>query len=155
MTDTSDTRNAPTPAPAPTRGLSGIPLFLAALALVLWVVFAVMMLVNAKAASEVFWARLAFLFASVEAIAFGAAGALWGVTIQKERAERAERAAEENAQDAANGRALAAATLADAADVVEEDRGTRLERLGVAGADPGEKVLQRHAQLARRLFPDV
>ncbi len=142
--------------PTSARSLAGIPLFLAAAALVLWAAFAIMMLVSAKTANEVFWTRLAFVFASVQSVAFGAAGAIWGVNIQKDRAENAERLATANVEDAAKGRALAAATVADAADIVDEDRTSRLERLG---GSPGEAarndVLERHARIARSLFPDV
>ena len=67
------------------------------------------------------WTRLAWLFSSVEAIAFGAAGLLFGSSIQRARAERAEGEADSarpevqrHATDAANGRALAAALEADA-----------------------------------------
>jgi hypothetical protein len=142
-------------APVRSGGLAGVPLFLAGLALALWAAFAITMLVFAHSADEVFWTRLAFVFASVEAVAFGAAGAMWGVTIQKDRAETAERVAAANVEDAANGRALAATTIADAADIVADDGTVRLERLGPTGDTAGDGVLRKHAQIARMLFPDI
>jgi hypothetical protein len=102
---------------------------------------------------EVTWSRLAWVFASVEAIAFGAAGALFGSSIQRERAEKAEQAAKENAQDAANGRALAEAIKAEA-PVEAEGGAAGLESLGAGPQrDAAASVTARHAELARRLFP--
>jgi hypothetical protein len=115
-----------------------------------------MMLANASSASDLFWTRLAFVFASVEAIAFGAAGAIWGVTVNKQRAENAERRADEQTQQAANGRALAATTIADAATVVDDGGTVRSERLaGSPGSPTQADLLRRHAQIARALFPDI
>jgi len=71
--------------------------------------------------SDTQWTRLAYVFGSVEAIAFAAAGALFGVTVQRDRVEKAEQKADKNAQDAANGKALAAINLADEGQVVERD----------------------------------
>jgi hypothetical protein len=93
------------------------------------------------------WTRLAWLFTSVEAIAFAAAGALFGAKIHRERAEKAESEARQYAGDAARGRALAAAIKAD--EIAEgATRG-----LGEAG-DEGTLLRARHARLARELFPD-
>lgn len=55
-------------------------------------------------ATETEWARAAYLFAGVEAIAFAAAGYLFGRAAHRERAERAEQArleAEERARSLA------------------------------------------------------
>jgi hypothetical protein len=101
---------------------------------------------------DVEWSRLAWIFASVEALAFGAAGALFGSSIQRERAEKAEQAASENAQDAANGRALAEAIKAE--DPQQAGGAAGLETLGPgAPRDAAASVAARHAELARRLFP--
>jgi hypothetical protein len=104
---------------------------------------------------ETEWARLAWVFASVEAIAFGAAGALFGSSIQRERAEKAEEAASTNAQDAANGRALAEAIKAEAPpESADEGRTGDLESLGAGQQrDAAASVAARHAELAKRLFP--
>jgi len=101
--------------------------------------------------NEIRWSRLAWLFASVEAIAFAAAGALFGSSIQRARAERAEAAATENADAAAKGRALAEAVKADAP---EGGGPGGLEALGPdQGREAAAAVAHRHAALARSLFP--
>ena len=110
-------------------------------------------MITQRSAGDIAWSRLAWLFSSVEAIAFGAAGALFGSNVQRQRAEKAEAAAEQNATAAANGRALAASIKADArggsapADVLE----------GTGSAGPADRGVQnlaaRHAAIARELFP--
>jgi hypothetical protein len=100
---------------------------------------------------DVEWTRLAWVFASVEAIAFGAAGALFGSSIQRERAEKAEASAKENADAAANGRALASALKAEDPGAAEGAGG--LEALGPGQARDAAGVAARHAALARELFP--
>jgi hypothetical protein len=124
----------------------------AVLVLVGFAVFVVVLVVKASTMDEVYWSRLVWVFASVEAIAFGAAGALFGSSIQKDRADRAEADARGNAQAAANGRALAEVIKA-------EDPGlpggqTALETLGVGEPrDAAASVAARHAEVARKLFP--
>ena len=111
----------------------------------------VVFLIGQVGEDETEWARLAWVFASVQAIAFGAAGALFGSSIQRERAEKAEEAARANAQDAANGRALAEAIKAEAP---EEPGIGNLESLGAGQhRDAAASVATRHAELAKRLFP--
>jgi len=133
------------PAPGSTstvKNVSGVALVAAAVVLVGFGVF-VWYLATRSDTEEVTWTRLAWLFASVEAVAFGAAGALFGSSIQRQRAEKAEAKADANADAAAKGRALAEALKA-------EDTATGgLEPLG-PGAD---EVARRHAALARALFP--
>ncbi|MFG1992241.1 hypothetical protein ACGFJ7_19895 [Actinoplanes sp. NPDC048988] len=132
------------PATGGTRSLTGIALIAALVVLVGFGVF-IWFLATQSRTTEVSWTRLAWLFASVEAIAFGAAGALFGSTIQRQRAEQAEAAAAANADAAARGRALSAAIQADAPSA---DARGGLEALG-----PGDDVAARHAALARALFP--
>jgi hypothetical protein len=134
----------------PARKLTGPALVAAFLGLVLWAVFVCVMIFRADTASEVYWARLAFLFASVEAVAFAAGGALWGASIQRERAEKAEAVAAANQQEATNGRALATTLLAEA-DQSEAAQAPGVQRLGGEALD----VAQRHARIARSLFPDI
>lgn len=112
--------------------------------------FVVFMLTEAGT-QELRWTRLAWVFASVEAIAFGAAGALFGSSIQRARAENAEAEARRNAGEAANGRALASAVLSDDP---EGDGPAELEALGPA-EQRGPAVARSHATLARDLFPDL
>ena len=125
-----------------------IPAVIAALfALAALAAFTIYMIVQADTDSEVTWSRLAWLFSSVEAIAFAAAGALFGARVHRERAEKAESEARKYAGEAARGKALAAALKAD--DAVTEDAATR----GLGGGDEEQSVRTRHARLARELFP--
>src|SRR5262245_44045304 len=114
---------------SPERKLTGPALVAAFLALGLWALFVLVMVWRADTASEIFWTRLAFLFASVAAVAFAAGGAMWGASIQRERAQKAEAAAAANQQEATNGRALATSLLADA-DQSQEAAGPGVQRLG-------------------------
>jgi hypothetical protein len=135
-----------------TRPLSRIAVAAAVLVLVAFAVFVLLLVVKANTSNEVYWSRLTWVFASVEAIAFGAAGALFGTTIQKDRAERAESDARENAQAAANGRALAEVIKAD--DPAQPEGERTLEALGAGGPrDAAASVAARHAEVARKLFP--
>lgn len=138
------TEPAQPPAGGATKTLSGVALVAALIVLVGFGAF-IWFLATKSGTSEVSWTRLAWLFASVEAIAFGAAGALFGSTIQRQRAEQAEAAAAANAGAAARGAALAAAIQADAPAPGARDG---LERLG-----PDDDLAARHAALARALFP--
>ncbi len=132
------------------RTLSGPALVLAIVMLALWAVMAAILVFRAGDSTEVTWARYAYIFASVEAVAFAAGGALWGNSIQRERAEKAEKAAAENAQDSSNGRALAASLMADS------DETAAAGRPGVQGFGAGgDAVAERHAKMAKALFPDV
>lgn len=98
------------------------------------------------------WSRPAWVFASVEAIAFGAAGALFGSSIQKDRAEKAEANARDNAHGAANGRALA--EMIKAEDPGAPSGQTALESLGAGTPrDAVASVAARHAEAAGKLFP--
>jgi hypothetical protein len=132
--------------------VSALALFTALAVLAAFTAF-VWYMITQRNVAEITWTRLAWLFSSVAAIGFGAAGALFGSNIQRQRAENAESAAERNADAAANGRALAAAIKAD-------DPGTPtlragLERLGPAQqtSTAAEELAARHAAIARELFP--
>jgi hypothetical protein len=140
----------PIGSPPPPRPLSGLALYLAALVLILWAAVVLIMAFAAEGASDVLWARLGSILMTVEAVAFGAASALWGVTIQ--RAQRAERASEENAQAAANGRKLAAAVIRDAPGGGDEGSAHADHTPSSMQESPSE-ALQRHAHLAKELFP--
>jgi hypothetical protein len=139
------------------RQLSGVALVAA---LVVLVAFAVLVgvLISQVDTGETRWARLAWVFASVEAIAFGAAGALFGSSIQRQRAERAETEAAEHREAAANGRALAEVIKADAPTNGAAPGGAGssggIESLGPGGRPaPQDELARRHAEVARRLFP--
>jgi hypothetical protein len=134
----------PEPRPRPSRRPTGVALIAALVALATFAAFTAYMIGQADGENEVTWTRLAWLFSSVEAIAFGAAGALFGASVQRERAENAEADARVNADAATRGRALAAAVKAEAPEGAT--RG--------APAEGDASVAARHARLARELFPD-
>lgn len=139
----------------PHAGLSGAPLAVAVVAVCTWIAFVLVMLLSSDT-PEMQWTRLTFVFSSVEAIAFAAAGALFGVSVQRDRIERAEQRADINAKDAANGRALAAITIADYDGTPGQDEGLPFpeESYGVDG-QPDHGARRRHADTARLLFPDL
>jgi hypothetical protein len=131
---------------------SRIAVSVALAALVLWVAFAVFLLVQ-SGANEVKWARLAWVFGSVEAVAFAAAGLVFGTTVNRERAERAEVEAESNRKAAEGGRAIAAALKADEPAVVREGAPRPLGEAEGSGDTAAVQIAARHARLARELFP--
>jgi len=134
-----------------TAVLSGVALVVAIIVLAAFGALAWFMITEVGA-DEVTWTRYAWLFASVEAIAFGAAGALFGSTIQRQQTERAEERAAANQDDAEKGRALATAIIAD--DPESDVGQRRLEVLGSGPAmDAAANVAASHAMLARDLFP--
>lgn len=133
-------------------GISGIPLAVAVVAVLTWLAFVIVML-RSTGQGETEWTRLTFVFASVEAIAFAAAGALFGVTVQRERVQAAEEKAATNERDAANGRALAIANMSDGGHLVASDTDSEVESYGPDSPEDGIRV--RHAELARKLFPDL
>ena len=133
----------------PVKRVTGPTLAAALVALLAFAVFTAYMILRADDEGEVTWTRLAWLFSSVEAIAFGAAGALFGATVQRERAENAEADARRNAGAAARGQALAAALKADATAAPE----VATRGLGEIDGE-GASVAARHARLARELFPE-
>jgi len=131
--------------------ISGMALVTALVVLVAFGVF-VWYMIAQRNAQDVTWARLSWLFASVEAIAFGAAGALFGSSIQRQRAEKAENAAAANAEAASRGAALAAVLKADGPGR-SGAQDPNFESLGPVTAQSGVHVAARHAALARELFP--
>ena len=138
-----------------TAGPRGFALAVAVAALLLWAVFTAFMVVKTNTGNEVQWTRLAYLFASVEAIAFGAAGALWGTTVNRERVVQAEQRAAANERDASNGRALASSQIAEAGDLVDMSSDSALQRMGSGPDKAAAEVRQQHAKQARMLFPDL
>jgi hypothetical protein len=92
------------------------------------------------------WDRIVFVISGVEAIAFAAAGYLFGREVNRQRAERAEERAEEAEEDAANGRTLATVTKNKASLAARPG--------GLEGSRPqGSADLRELAALAERLFP--
>jgi hypothetical protein len=130
-------------------------------AVIFWAVFSVLLVRTANTTDEILWTRLAWIFGSVQALAFAAAGALFGTAVQRDRAEKAEERAasaqsDADAQrdDASKGRALAAILQAEAEDSLGDGGGAR--RSGApAEAPPDAGVRQSHARIARSLFGDL
>jgi len=140
-----------------TSTLTTVAKWVAVVALLAWAAFVVYLLANVDEA-EITWSRAIFVFASVEAVAFAAAGALFGTTVTRQRAERAEQQADENKKAAEGGKALAAALKAEEPSVVHEDRGAEggprpLGPSGQSGELAAREIATRHARLARQLFP--
>ncbi len=139
-------------AAAPTK----LALITAVVALAVWIGFAVYLIVMSDA-KETEWTRIAWVFASVEAVAFAAAGLLFGTTINRQRAEQAEQKANANQKDAEGGRALAATLKAEEPAVVQEggaEGGPRaMGGRGGGADDAAAQLAARHARLARQFFP--
>lgn len=130
-------------------GLSGIALYAAIAVIVAWLLI-LLWLTQQTTATEIAWSRHLVILASMEAVAFGAAGALFATQIQrqrvadaKERADKAEQEASNNKDGSVKGKALADAVKAQA-----QARG--IEGLGAGGVDEQAALLA----LANRLFPD-
>jgi hypothetical protein len=136
-----------------------VGLFAALGVIIAWLALLFWLVTKANDSTPEEWTRLLALSASIEAVALGAAGALFGTTIQskrvedaKQRANMAEGRATEvgktatlNLQQAANGRTLAIAIKARAPDL-SQGPGSRSE----AGISAPDDLVT----LARKLFPD-
>ena len=115
-------------------------------------------------ADEQTWTRLAWLLSSVEALAFGAAGAVFGASVQRERAVNAEQRADENERDAVAGRTLAETIKAGAKTRPAEPPpgAPSFDIAPPPGAGPAADAMGRrpgpsadtYVDLANRLFPD-
>lgn len=143
--------------------LSGAALWVAIFAIAIWIGFSIL-LITKISTSEIEWTRLAWVFGSIQAIAFAAAGALFGTAVQQQnvntaqqQATSAKNDADQQREAAVKGRALAAAIQAEAA-VQESSTTGGVQRASVGGAGgPGtaDNVLQRYAQMSRALFGDL
>jgi hypothetical protein len=140
--------------------ISGWALAAALFVLLAWLVMLLWLVVRVGS-TEVEWARLFTVLSSLEAVAFAAAGALFGTTVQRQRVkeavDRADKAdaraqdadtkAAKSSQEAANGKALAAAVKARMS-MPAKSVGT--ERVSAIAGDHPSDLLA----LAQRLFPD-
>jgi hypothetical protein len=132
--------------------LAGAALAVAVAVVGVWLGFLILLLIEVNA-TEVTWSRLLVVLGSVEAVAFAAAGALFGTTVQRQRvedqrarADAAESRADADKTAAINGRTLAAAVKATRAPSAD---GTP-EELSVEAAPERDLLVE----LANRLFPD-
>jgi hypothetical protein len=93
-----------------------LPMFasvVASLLLVIYLVFVAMQWGNVQA-DDLIYARRAALLKGLEALAFAAAGAVLGTTVQRQVTKKAEAQATEARQEAENQKTLAEANQADA-----------------------------------------
>lgn len=145
--------------------LSRVGVAVAVVAVAGWLAFSVVLLFVADGSSDVTWTRMAWVFGSVQAIAFSAAGALFGTSIQAGRvaqaedsAKKATQKAELHADDAMKGRAIAA--MLQAEDIASTDEGPVAMGMGM-GQDSGngltnaDALRARHAQVSRSLFGNL
>lgn len=150
----------PPPAEPKKSPLSGLAMWAAVGALVVWLGFSVVLLFQTDA-TEVIWTRVAWVYGSVQAIAFAAAGALFGTAVSRDSVEKAEERAdaatteaEANKNDATRGKVLAAAVQAEAA-VVAPRGGDEGEVRAFAGGSAPATEVDKLDVLSRRLFGDL
>ncbi|MGO8889972.1 MAG: hypothetical protein ACLP8X_36900 [Streptosporangiaceae bacterium] len=148
--------------PSPAK-LGGPALWTAVGALVIWVAFSIVLLFNISK-NETEWTRIAWVFGSIQSVAFAAAGALFGTAVQQQNVSTAQQQAATAKQDAdqqrdaaTKGRALAAVMQAEGKAQPAGDAGG-LKAMGPAAAavtDAAEVLRQRHAQVSRSLFGNL
>jgi hypothetical protein len=112
------------------------------------------------AAEEREWNRLAYLYGSVEAIVFAAAGAIFGTQVQRSQTENAEARAKDseqkadmNADDAVKGKVLSSAVKSMSRSGRTSGGTLGSQRAGPA-APATQSDLDRLAAIADSLFPD-
>lgn len=143
--------------------LTGAALWVAIFAIAAWIGFSIFLIVKAGT-NETEWTRIAWVFGSIQAIAFAATGALFGTAVQQQnvnnaqqQATSAKKDADQHRDAAAKGRALAVALQAEA--FIQSAGSTAgIQRAGmtnVGGAGSADEVRQRYAQLSRSLFGDL
>src|SRR5262245_58138852 len=71
------------------KPLHPMAVFAALLVMLAWLALLLRLVLIAGSAEEKEWVRLFAVLSSLEAVAFGAAGALFGTTIQRQRVEEA------------------------------------------------------------------
>jgi hypothetical protein len=138
-------------------------LWVAVLSLAVWVAFSIVLLFNVGK-NETEWTRIAWIFGSIQSVAFAAAGALFGTAVQQQNVNSAQQEAAIAKKDAdqqrdmaIKGRTLATVVQAEGTTPSAEDT-NRLERMGPGRADATESadtVRQRHARLSQSLFGNL
>jgi hypothetical protein len=143
------------------RILKGPTLWVAIAALVAWFGFSLFLLIEADNSSEQTWTRMAWVFGSIQAVGFAAAGALFGTAVQREqtakaeeRADSAESDARANSELAAKGQAFGAVAQAEALTAGED--ADRLTPMGPGQpSTEQDETRRRHADISRALFGDL
>jgi hypothetical protein len=133
--------------------------------LLAFVVALVYLFVLAPKVPEVLWERYIYLYGAVEAIAFAAAGFLFGREVNRQRAEKAEETAHQKTEEAsqakegaaaanANGQALKKAIIAKlATPTTDALYGSLGEGNAKAVQTVAQSQLQELADFASGLFP--
>lgn len=143
--------------------LTGPALWMAIFAVVVWIGFSVLLIVRAGT-NDTEWSRIAWVFGSIQAIAFAAAGALFGTAVQQQNVSNAQQQAATAKQDAdqqrdaaTKGRALAATMQAEGAaqagTPTDDRKPTGPD--GAPAADPATVLAKRHADLSRAPFGNI
>lgn len=137
----------------PANGKDRASLWIGAAVLVGFAVLVVYMF-SLLASSETTWNRALYIFAGVEAIAFAAAGYLFGREVNRQRAESAERRASQAEQTAAKAalRAVEAETKGQSLRAVIQARAI----VQLEDSDPRVRAAEEMNQLSRlaeELFP--
>ncbi|MGP0016980.1 MAG: hypothetical protein ACLPHP_00310 [Candidatus Sulfotelmatobacter sp.] len=114
---------------------------------------------------EVLWERYIYLYGAVEAIAFAAAGFLFGREVNRQRAENAEATARDKTEEASRAKEGAAAanangqslTKAIIAKLTTQTTGALYDSLGrsntAAVQTLAQSQLEELAEFAKSLFP--
>ncbi len=143
--------------------LTGAALWTAILAVAVWVGFSIFLIAKAGT-NETEWTRIAWVFGSIQAVAFAAAGALFGTAVQQQnvnnaqqQAESAKKDADQQREAATKGRVLAMTMQAEVAAQPDNDAEIpqRRDAANAAEAESADQLRQRHAQLSRALFGDL
>jgi ATP-dependent protease HslVU (ClpYQ) ATPase subunit len=106
-------------------------------------------------AAETQWTRAVFLFSGVEAIAFAAAGYLFGREVNRQRAEAAEDSSKKLSEKATEAVAKSAEATANG-QALTSMIDSKLEAASALGAIPGgqgQPELAELASVAHKLFP--
>lgn len=109
----------------------------------------------ARSAVEVTWSRLVFLYGGLEAMAFAAAGYLFGREVNRARAETAEARADEAQAESKDARQDAAKANAEAENAVEKGKTLAKfisSRVAPGGAPAGDR--EEFGRQARSVSPD-
>jgi len=138
---------------------------IAALAFFVWQVFHMQGLIKANA-PELEWTRAVYLFGAVEALAFAAAGYIWGREVNRQRAEKAEARADKTQGEAQAANITVADVLAKAGSLKKlaalkagnqsqktESYGNLGEHAATATQTSTQNDLQEIADMAQQLFP--
>jgi len=104
------------------------------------------------AASDLHWARLQYLFGAIEAVAFAAAGWLWGKEVHREPASKAFAALEAKGEATGKLKTLADAVVANvgAINQVHDDIGGGHDALAAAHVKAARSSLDALLALARK-----